>query len=208
MTLIDVCIRQSCPLFTMLANSYFATFFLPLGNFHLWNSTAQPLITRRPMAWWGSGPRVPPLCHLISFYSCNALSVGRSLIRHNGLSLNFELRSSNHVCSPGWKWITSGQISFSSCRELASILPVSLYSGRWFAVTDGAMPGRAERHKQLISAFLLECRLSAREEEWQLRFLNLTAKTKNRTSLSTKGFFKKCPTRFLSYQTRVLSDSD
>lgn len=52
------------------------------------------------------------------------------------------------------------------------------------------MPGRAERHKQLIRTLLLECLLSAPANEWQLWFLNLTAKTKNRTSMSTKGSLK------------------
>lgn len=73
-------------------------------------------------------------------------------------------------------------------------------------MTDGAMPGRAERHKQLISARLLESRLSVGEEEWQLRFLNLTGKTKYRTPLSTKrllsNVFNRPATKL------VLSDSD
>ncbi len=53
-------------------------------------------------------------------------------------------------------------------------------------MTDGAMPERVERHKQLIKASLLESLLSTSAYEWQLWFLNLTAKTKNRMSMSTK----------------------
>lgn len=52
------------------------------------------------------------------------------------------------------------------------------------------MPGRVERHKQLIKSFLLERWQSAPADRWQLQFLNLTAKDKNRTSLSTKDFLK------------------
>ncbi|KAJ4948362.1 hypothetical protein JOQ06_019897, partial [Pogonophryne albipinna] len=47
--------------------------------------------------------------------------------------------------------------------------PPSLYTGGRFEMTDGAMPGRVEHHKQLISVRLLESRLSVGEEEWQLR---------------------------------------
>lgn len=100
--------------------------------FHLWNSKTQPALTSSLLAWWGSGPRVPPLCRLIRFYSCNVLTICHSLIRGNGLSLNCELRSSNQVCClPLQDWGEDRRwpdISLAF-REFSSILPVSLQLG-------------------------------------------------------------------------------
>lgn len=155
--------------------------------FPLWNSKTQPSVAGG-MAWWGCRLWFSPLCCLISCYSCNLLPVCHSLTGSNGLSLN-KFRWSNHACSLppwGWKWIRGWPDICFSWGEFTSILPVSSYSGRWFAMTDGAMPGRVERHKQLIRTFLLECLLSASADEWQLWLLNLTAKTKNLMSMSTK----------------------
>lgn len=164
--------------------------------FHLWNSKKQLLLKSSLLAWGGSEPWVPPLCSLISFHSCNVLTLWYWRIRGQWSEIQLWIKIIKSCLLPAalglkvdcrWPDITLVQLS---CGEFTSILPVSLYSGRWFVMTDGAMPGRAERHKQLIRSFLLECWLSVPAGEWQLRFQQLTAKTKNRTSLSTKDFLK------------------
>lgn len=86
----------------------------------------------------------------------------------------------------GWECITNGHISVSPTENSPPFSLSSLCPGHWSAATDWAMPGRAERRKQLIRTFLL----SAPADEWQLWFSNLTAKSKNWASPSTKDFLK------------------
>lgn len=112
-------------------------------EFAIGNSKTQPPLKCSLLAQWGSG-----IEFLISTYSCNVLTICHSLTRP-GLNLNSEFWSSNHVCFLPW-WVLT-VANHSSCREFTSILPVSLYLGHWFAVTDGRMPGISESHKQHIS---------------------------------------------------------
>lgn len=73
-----------------------------------------------------------------------------------------------------------------SCREFTSIVPCqSVLRGADLQWRIGAMPGSAERHKQLISTF---CQLGKRSGSYASSIWQ--PKTKYRTSMSTKDYFK------------------
>lgn len=79
------------------------------------------------LAGWGSRPWAPLLCRLISFYSCNVLTICHSLISGNRRSLNFELRSSNHVCLPPTAGAGSGSpVATWPFSPAENSLPLSL----------------------------------------------------------------------------------